>query len=130
MLWRTRVNPVPGRQGPMATRGVAGAPLPPAPPSPQRGGKGGGAGGWLASPVSFPPPRVGEGSGERGTFASAGVRVDGDVDLLVIDDVGHEGHGKGGGAGEGEGFETGVVGGVHGGGEDVAVVVDDPARKL
>src|SRR5215218_2181677 len=56
--------------------------------------------------------------------------IDGDVDLLVVDDGGHELHGEDGGAGEGEGFVPGVVGGVHSGSEDVAVVVDDRTRKL
>src|ERR687898_859794 len=115
MLWRTRVNPVPGCQGPMATRGIWVGCI--------RGAS------TLSSAWEAPPgPKTAH--RRRGLSCWLVELFDGDVDLLVVDDGGHELHGKDGGAGEGEGFVTGEVGVVHGGGEDVAVVLDDPARKL
>ncbi len=66
-----------------------------------------------------------------GAFSTSnGERVDWRVGGLAVNCDGHELHRENGGLGEGEGFETGVVGGVHRGGEDVTVVVDDPALQL
>src|SRR5215210_7914489 len=95
MLWRTRLNPVPGRKVPMATRGVGWPPIPPAPIgplspnplSPDISGKGD-----FVSPL----PTLGEGLGVGATVASAGERVDGGVGGLAVDGDGHELHGEGG----------------------------------